>query len=117
MPAVAPRVPIRVPRVYAVAQRGSRFVLLLENLRELPGVRLFINRDMAAGTTPERARLCLSAFAEMHAYFYGFRPEQREALLPIALHPLLPPRQSAISQALNAAAIRRLRFGDWLDRL
>jgi hypothetical protein len=102
---VAARVPIRVPRVYAVARRGARFVLLLENLRESPGVRLFNNRDMAAGTTPERARLCLSAFAELHAAFHGWSPERREALLPIALHPFLPPRQRAITRALNAAAI------------
>ena len=102
---VATRVPIRVPRVYAVARRGARFVLLLENLRESPGVRLFINRDMASGTTPERARLCLSTFAELHAAFHGWSQERREALLPIALHLFLPPRQRAITQALNAAAI------------
>jgi hypothetical protein len=106
---VAHHVPIRVPRVYAVAQRGARFVLLLENLRELPGVRLFINRDMAAGTTPERARLCLSAFAEMHAKFHGFRPEQREALLPLALHPFLPPQRRAVTKALNAASLEPTR--------
>ncbi len=106
---VAAHVPIRVPRVYAVAQRGARFVLLLENVRELPGARLFINRDMAAGTTPERARLCLSTFAELHAAFHGFRPEQREALLPIAQHPFLPARQRAITRALNAAAIEPTR--------
>ena len=44
---VASQVPIRVPRVYAAAYRGARFVLLLENLHEIPGARLFINRDMA----------------------------------------------------------------------
>ncbi len=103
---VAPQVPIRIPRVYAVARRGSRFVLLLENLGESPGVRLFINRDMAAGTTPEQARLCLSAFAELHAHFHGWSPDRREALLPIALHPSLPPRKSAITLAMNTAAIR-----------
>ena len=53
---IASQVPIRVPRVHAVARRGARFVLLLENLHETPGTRLFLNRDMAAGTTPERAR-------------------------------------------------------------
>jgi hypothetical protein len=102
---VAPQVPIRVPRVHAVARSGSRFVLLLENLRESPGVRLFINRDMAAGTTPERARLCLSAFAELHAHFHGWTSAEREALLPLALHPNLTPRAAAINRALNAAAI------------
>ncbi len=102
---IASQVPIRVPRVYAVVQHGARFVLLLENLRELPGVRLFINRDMAAGTTPEQARLCLSAFAEMHAHFHDWSPERRESLLPIAVHPSLTPRKSAITQAMNLAAI------------
>jgi hypothetical protein len=102
---IAARVPIRVPAVYAVARRGSRFVLLIENLLELPGVRLFNNRDMAAGTTLEQARLVLSAFAEIHAAFHGFGPEQREALLPLALHPFLAPDQRAIMRALNAAAI------------
>lgn len=51
---IASRVPIRVPRVYAVARRGARFVLLLEYLQDIPGARLFINSDMAAGTNPER---------------------------------------------------------------
>jgi hypothetical protein len=106
---IAPQIPIRVPRVYAVAQRGARFVLLLENLRELPGARLFSNRDMAAGTTLERARLCLSAFAEMHAAFHDMRPERREALLPMALHPCLSDRSRAITLAMNRAAIEPAR--------
>ncbi len=102
---IAPHVPIRVPRVHAVAREGSGFVLLLENLRELPGARLFINRDMAAGTTPEQARLCLSTFAELHAHFHGWTAAEREALLPLALHPNQTPRAAAIHRALNAAAI------------
>ena len=102
---VAPHVPIRVPRVHAVARSGSGFVLLLENLRELPGARLFLNRDMAAGTTPEQARRCLSAFAELHAGFHGWTAAEREALLPLALHPNLLPRAAAINRALNSAAI------------
>jgi hypothetical protein len=106
---VAKHVPIRVPAVHAVAQRGARFVLLLENVRELPGARLFVNRDMAAGTTPERARLCLSAFAELHAAFHGFEHARREALLPHAFHPFLSPRRRAVSRALHAAAIEPTR--------
>ena len=102
---VARHVPIRVPRVHGVARRGSRFVLLLENLRALPGARLFLNRDMAAGTTLERARLCLSAFAELHAGFHGWSTERREALLPLAVHPFLPARRRAVTRALDAAAI------------
>ncbi len=102
---VAARVPIRVPRVYAVAERGGRFVLLMENLLETPGTRMFINRDMAAGTTPERARQCLLAFAELHAAFWGWTPEERDALVPPHLHTYLAPGGRDLTRALNAAAI------------
>jgi ecdysteroid kinase len=102
---LAHRVPIRVPRVYAVAQRGSGFALVLEDLSALPGVRLFLNRDMAAGTTPERAARALSTLAELHAGFWEWDAARREALLPIALHPFLPRRRRAVSRALLGAAI------------
>lgn len=102
---LAHRVPIRVPRVYAAAQRGSRFVLLLENLHEVAGSRLFVNRDMAAGATPELARQCIETLAELHAAFWGFSSEQREELLPTSLHPYLSPRLRSLTRALNAAAI------------
>ena len=102
---IASRVPIRVPRVYAVSQRGARFVLLLENMQELPGARLFINRDMAAGTTPDRARMCLRTFAELHAAFWGWTDERREEVLPARLHTYLAPGGRAMTRALNAAAI------------
>jgi hypothetical protein len=106
---LAHRMPIRVPRVYAVARRGSRFALVLENLRALPGVQLFINRDMAAGTTPERAARALSTLAALHAGFWEWDAPRREALLPTALHPFLPRRRRAISRALLAAAIAPCR--------
>jgi hypothetical protein len=64
---------------------------------------------MAAGTTPERARMVLSTFAELHAAFHGWDAARREALLPVALHPFLPTRQRAIGRALNAAAIEPTR--------
>ena len=102
---LAHRMPIRVPRVYAAAQRGSRFALVLEDMRALPGVQLFVNRDMAAGTTPERAARALSTLAELHAGFWEWDAARREALLPIALHPFLPRRRRAMSRALLAAAI------------
>ena len=66
---LAAHVPVETPRVFAAAWRGARFVLLLENLHERPGTRLFINRDMAAGSTPERSRACLEALARLHATF------------------------------------------------
>jgi hypothetical protein len=102
---IARRVPVRIPRVYAVARRGSRFALVLEDLRAVPGARMFVNRDMAAGTTPELAARALEALAELHAGFWGWTAAQREALLPLALHPFLSPRRRAASRALNAAAI------------
>jgi aminoglycoside/choline kinase family phosphotransferase len=102
---IASRVPIRVPRVYAVARQGARFVLLLENLQEAPGARLFINREMAEGTTPDRARMCLRTFAELHTAFWGWTPQQREAVLPASLHTYLAPGGRAMTRALNASAI------------
>lgn len=102
---VAPHVPIRIPRVYAAAWRGSRFALLLENLHEIPGVELFINRDMAAGTSPERAARMLRSFAEMHAAFWGWSESQREKLLPAAFNTYIAPRSREMTRALNASAI------------
>lgn len=102
---IAPRVPIRVPKVYAVEKRGARFVLLLENLLETPGTQLFINRDMAAGTTPERARMCLRTFAELHAAFSDLSADEREAILPIRLHIYLSPGGPSRTRALNGSAI------------
>lgn len=102
---LAARVPVETPRVYAAAQRGARFVLLLENLHERPGTRLFLNRDMAAGSTPERARLCLETFARLHAAFRDTPAHEREALLPLRLHAHLAPGARARSRALLQAAI------------
>jgi hypothetical protein len=104
---LAQHIPIRVPRVYAAVQRGSRFVLLLENLQEIPGVEFFINRDMAAGTTPERAARVLRSFAEMHAAFWGRPPIERDKLLPADLNTFLAPRSREMTRALNASAIDR----------
>jgi hypothetical protein len=106
---VAPHVPVRVPRVYAVAERGSRFVLLLENVAALPGARMFVNADMAAGTTPEQARRCLTAFAELHAAFNDLDRAEREQLLPHSLHPQLAPRKQAAMQTLNRVAVKRAK--------
>jgi hypothetical protein len=102
---LAGRVPVETPRVYAAAQRGGRFVLLLENLHERAGMRLFLNRDMAAGSTPERSRLCLEAFAKLHAAFWATPAPDRDALLPMRLHAHLAPGARARSRALAQAAI------------
>lgn len=106
---VSARVPIRVPRIYAVARRGARFVLLMENLAEIPGARSFVNRDMAAGTTPERARQCLRTFAQLHAGFWGWTWDQRNHLIPARLHTYLAPGGRDLTRALNALAVRGAR--------
>ena len=106
---VAHEVPIRVPRVFAVVEQGARFVLLLENLHEAPGTRLFTNRDMAAGTTLEQARMCLETFAELHAAWWGAEAARREALLPNAIHTYLAPGGRALTRALNSAGIAPAR--------
>ena len=102
---IAPRVPIRVPGVYAAVHEGSRFVLLLENLEALPGAQLFINRDMAAGTTLERARRVLEMFAVLHAGFQGLDAAAREALLPVRHHTYLNPARRAVSLSMQSSAI------------
>lgn len=102
---LATRVPIETPRVYAAARRGARFVLLLENLHERPGMRLFLNRDMAAGSTPERSRLCLETFAKLHAAFWNLPVHEREALLPMRLHAHLATGARARSRTMAQAAI------------
>ncbi len=106
---VAPHVPVRVPRVEAVVERGSRFVLLLEDLSALPGARLFVNTDMAAGTTVAQARLCIAALAEIHAGFQGLDRAGRDRLLPLALHPYLAPTKRAAMRTLNRTAIGKAR--------
>ena len=102
---LAHQIPLRVPKVYAAAKRGSRFILLLENLHETPGVKLFINRDMAAGTTPEQAERVLASFAEMHAHFEGKTEAEREALLPGEYNAYTAPKWKRVTRALNASAL------------
>ena len=106
---LAEGVPIRVPRVFAATHRGGRFVLLLENLHASPGTRLFLNRDMAAGTTPERAERVLRAFAKLHAHFHGASAERREALLPSHFNTTTSPRWRRVTKALNARSLAPAR--------
>ena len=102
---IAQHIPIRIPKVYAVAERGSRFVLVMENLHESPGVQMFINRDMAAGTTPERAARVLETFAELHAHFWGWGRTQRESLLPREFDTYRSRRSKRVTPMLNYAAL------------
>jgi aminoglycoside phosphotransferase (APT) family kinase protein len=101
--------PLRLPRVYAVATRRSRFALLQENLGADASVRLFTNRDMLDGVPLALVRRCLAALAAMHARYHGLDAAAREQRLPLARHPFLSPAMSAISQVINVAAIAPCR--------
>lgn len=102
---LAHQLPIRVPRVHVAARRGARFVLLLENIHEIPGARLFLNRDMAAGTTPERAEGVLRAFASMHAHFWALPAREREALIPERFDSYRGKRWRRVTPAMHASAL------------
>jgi hypothetical protein len=101
----ASRVPIRVPQAYVVADQGSRFVLVLEDLNADGDLQLFINPDMIAGASVERAKRCLSAFAALHASFHGLSVEERAAILPPELHPFNSPNARVLSPVLSRVAI------------
>jgi hypothetical protein len=109
--------PIAMPRIYAVVQQRSRFVLVMENLRERPGTRLFVNRDLLEGADLGRARRCLRTLARLHAGFSARTPAERERGLPLALHPFLSPSLSPIILAVNRQAVApcRRRAPDTFD--
>jgi len=102
---VASRVPFRVPQPYVVADRGSRFVLVLEDLHAGGNLQLFTNPDMIAGTSIEQAKWCLSAFASLHATFHGLDAEERASILPPELHPFCSPNARALSPVLGHASV------------
>jgi hypothetical protein len=79
--------------------------LLQEDLGADPAVQLFTNRAMLDGVPLDLARRCLEAFAVFHARYHGLGAAEREQRLPLARHPFLSPAMSAISQAINIAAI------------
>jgi len=101
---LADQVPIEMPRIYAVAQQRSRFVLLMENLLERPDTRLFVNRHLLEGVDPARAKKCLNTLARLHAGFAGWSAEQRERGLPAELHPFASPTLTPITMAVNRLA-------------
>ena len=102
---VASQMPIRTPRVYAAARRGARFVLVLENLSDEPGVELFTNREVAAGTTIERARLVLKTLARLHAHFGDWSATDREHLLPASFNTYTARRWRSLTHALNVLSL------------
>ncbi len=103
---VAGDLPLRTPVTYATAWRGTRFYLIQENLRQDPGVELFVNPDMASGPSLALVRRCLDAFACLHACHVHLDPVARAAILPLTYHPFLSPRLGRVSRALNSLALR-----------
>ena len=101
------QLPIDTPKIYAVAEQRSRFVILMENLNERRDVKLFVNREMLEGLEVERARRCVRTLARLHAGFEGWPADRREAALPIALHPFLSPTLEPIMLAVNRLAVPR----------
>ena len=106
---VADLVPFRTPKSYAVAQRRSRFVLLLEDLSRAESVRLFDNFVMLEGPSLETVKSCLSAFAQLHAKFWHLNAEERETLLPMQIHPFNTPNARSNGAMINRAAMHACR--------
>ena len=97
--------PVRLPRVYAVTDHRSRFILLQENLRQDPTVRLFTNPDMLEGPDAATVEACLDTFARIHARYHGTPDRERERRLPAMTHPFRSPVMSEISRFINVRAI------------
>jgi hypothetical protein len=106
---LAAQTPIEIPRIHAVVEQRSRFVLVMENLLERPDTQLFVNRNLLDGCDPERATRCLSTLARLHAGFTGWNAEERERGLPLDLHPFLSPARKPGIQAINRLAIAPCR--------
>lgn len=102
---LAAAVPIAMPRIHAVAQHRSRFVLVMENLLDRPNTHLFVNRDLLGGVDMAGAKRCLRTLATLHAGFVGMDPEARERSLSLDLHPFLSPSLKPIMLAVNHLAI------------
>jgi hypothetical protein len=88
-----------------IADKGSRFILILEDLHASGNLRLFTNSDMIEGVSIERAKQCVGAFASLHAAFAGVSRDERAAILPRELHPFNSPNARALSPLLSRAAI------------
>jgi hypothetical protein len=102
---VAPELPLRTPKTFATAARGTRFYLVQENLREDPSVTLFTNPDMMRGPSLDLVSRVLDMFARLHAWNVGLDPRARDAILPLDLHPFLSPRLAPVSRSLNRLAL------------
>jgi hypothetical protein len=101
---LADRMPIDTPRIHAVRESASRFLIVMENLIDRPGIQLHVNREMLKGVSVEDARRCLDALARLHAGFAHLDDDERERALPRALHPHRSPSLRPIVLAVNRQA-------------
>ena len=109
---LAPRLPVRTPQAYSMTTRGSRFVMLMENLHDDPSVVLHTNQDMISGVSIDLARRCLATMARIHAEFHELAEAEREALLPLRLQPFNSPVMRAITPLMGRTALNNcLRSG------
>jgi aminoglycoside phosphotransferase (APT) family kinase protein len=112
---VAPRLPIRTPQAYVMASEGSRFLMLMENLHDDPGVVLHTNLEMMQGPDLDTVRRCLQTLASIHAEFHGVSRAERDQLLPVSLQPFTSPVMRAISPMMGKLAMRACRKFDYLE--
>jgi len=111
------RMPIETPRIHAVREQRSRFLLVMENLAERPGIFLHVNRELVDGVTQGEAHRCLGALARLHAGFANLSESEREQALPRSLHPFRSPSLRPIMLAVNRLAAKPChdRAGDLFD--
>lgn len=103
---LAKRLPVRTPKAYVMANKGSRFVMLMEDLHADPSVVLHTNLEMMQGPSLDKVRRCLTTLASIHAEFHGIGPQAREDLLPNRLQPFTAPVMRAISPMMGGAALK-----------
>jgi aminoglycoside phosphotransferase (APT) family kinase protein len=112
---VAHRLPIRTPQAYVMASKSSRFLMLMENLHDDPGVVLHTNPEMMQGPDLDTARRCLQTLASVHAEFHGISRNEQDRLLPTELQPFTSPVMRAISPMMGKAAMNNCRKFDYLE--
>ncbi len=106
---VAPLLPVRVPRAYAMLNRSSRMLMLMENLHDDPGIVLHSNPEMLTGLSLESARRGLRTMARFHASFHGISRDEQQRLLPDSKQPFTSPVMRALSPLMGRAALRQCR--------
>jgi len=105
---LAKRLPVRTPKAYAMANKGSRFVMLMEDLHADPSVVLHTNLEMMQGPSLDKVRRCLTTLASIHAEFHSIGPQEREDLLSNRRQPFTAPVMRAISPMMGSAALKNV---------